>query len=179
MGRDTCVREGTAGKMASGRVGVLVCVTYVCNSIWAYSCIWDLRVRVRKVYVKEACVPLCVCMCVCGEGLGGCICLDFPQVLGLPGRTILAPIPFSPLTDLFKLSASAFPPFLCFMISIIPPHCPPSPRPPAVSINKVGVTPPLRRAVLNDRETISEPIKCLPKDCSWINGNPVGHPWTD
>lgn len=125
MGRDTCVREGTAGKMASGRVGVLVCVTYVCNSIWAYSCIWDLRVRVRKVYVKEACVPLCVCMCVCGEGLWGCICLDSPQVLGLPGRTILAPIPFSPLTDLFKLSASAFPPFLCFMISIIPPHCPP------------------------------------------------------
>lgn len=32
--KDTCVCEGTAGRLVSGgKVGVLVCVTYVCNSI--------------------------------------------------------------------------------------------------------------------------------------------------
>ena len=32
-GRDTCVCEGTTGSMVSGRVGVLVCVACVYNSI--------------------------------------------------------------------------------------------------------------------------------------------------
>ncbi|XP_036918672.1 TSC22 domain family protein 3 isoform X2 [Sturnira hondurensis] len=52
-------------------------------------------------------------------------------------------------------------------------------RPPAISANTVRVTPPLRRATLSAWKTISEPMKCLPKDYSWSNGNPVGHPWTD
>lgn len=95
---------------------------------------------------------------------------------------------FTPVLLEFSASVSSslgrqFPPWIpphpCFMVSSTAPLSVPSPWPPAVSTNKVGVTLQLRRAGFNDWETISEPMKCLPEDCSWINGNPVGHPWTD
>lgn len=131
----------------------------------------------RKVYVEEVCLR----MCVCGEGFYRCIRMDYPQVLALPGLYFLFSTPrprvlclcFLLLKEMFS---SIYPFFLCFSVM---PLTALSPRPPAVSTNKVRVTPLLRRAALGDWKTISEPMICLPEDYSWSNGNPVDHPWTD
>lgn len=114
----TCIGKGTAARIASGRVVVLQWVTYVCNSIWVCSCIWDLRVRLPRVYVKEVygpacvdlCVSMCVCMCVClSVCLWECIFLNYLQIVGLPEWTILASLPFSALPDHLVLC-------LCFLL---------------------------------------------------------------